>query len=461
MKFILMYITNIIPYVLVVLPIYTLFRKKYIKKKLEGKYKIWHEIGLMFLVIFLVGIISQTIIPEFEFYNGKIKIAEITTLFRFNFIPLKIIYQTFIEVFTYSNTAYFYISFLSNILIFVPIGLLLPLLFDKYKSLKNTTLFGMFFSICIEIVQIILPRATDIDDVVLNTLGTVLGYGIFCIIRKIVPNFIPKTLALTSLDLIKEENYLNKKYALVTGASSGIGYEMAIKLSQLGFNIVAVARNEEKLEKLKKSCKTSVEVIPLDLSIVENVYNLYEKIKDKDINVVINNAGFGTFGEFYKTNLEDEMNMIDLNIKAVHILTKLYLNDMLTKNRGYILNVSSSAAFMPAGPLMSTYYATKNYVLTFTNAIHEEVKRQKKDVTVSSLCIGPTNTNFNNRANIHASVNELDAKYVSDVALKGLFDKKRVIIPGISNKLLKIFIRFIPDRILIKLNYNMQKRKSI
>ena len=236
---------------------------------------------------------------------------------------------------------------------------------------------------------------------------------------------------------------------------------MAIRLSQLGFNIIAVARNEEKLVKLKKKCNNLVEIIALDLSIVENVYKLYEKTKEIDVHIVINNAGFGTFGEFYKTNLEDEMNMIDLNIKAVHILTKLYLKNMISKNSGYILNVSSSAAFMPAGPLMSTYYATKNYVLTFTNAIHEEVKRQKKDVTISSLCLGPTSTNFNNRANIHASVNELDAKYVSDVALKGLFDKKSVIIPGFSNKLLKIFNRFVPDKILIKLNYNMQKRKSI
>ena len=182
-------------------------------------------------------------------------------------------------------------------------------------------------------------------------------------------------------------------------------------------------------------------------------------LKDKEISVVVNNAGFGVFGEFYKTNLRDELDMIDLNIKGVHILTKLYLKDMVNRNNGYILNVSSSAAFMPAGPLMSTYYSTKNYVLTLTNAIHEELKRSKKDVTISSLCLGPTNTNFNNRANIHASVNELDAKYVSDVALKGLFDKKRVIIPGLSNKLLKMFIRFVPDEILINLNYNIQKRK--
>lgn len=249
------------------------------------------------------------------------------------------------------------------------------------------------------------------------------------------------------------------KYAVVTGASSGIGYEMAIKLSKLGFNIIAVARSEDKLNELKKNCNTLVEVISLDLSIVENVYNLYEKTKDKDVEVVINNAGFGVFGEFSETNLEDELNMINLNINCLHILTKLYLKDMIKKNSGYILNVSSSAAFMPAGPLMSTYYSTKSYVLTLTNSIYEEVRRLNKNIGISCLCLGPTNTNFNKRANIHASVNELDAKYVSDVALKELFAKKRVIIPGLSNKFVKFVSRFIPDWLLIKVNYNIQKGK--
>lgn len=461
MKFILMYITNIIPYICIILPIYCIFRVNYIKRKLNGKYKVWHEVGLIALVIFLIGIISQTIIPEFEFYNGKIKIAEFINTDRFNLVPFKIMYQTFIEVFRYKNISYFYISLLANILIFIPIGLLLPLLFEKYRNIKNTILFGIIFSLCIETTQIILPRATDIDDIILNAFGTLLGFGIFYIIKKYIPKIIEMTKAITILDLVKEENSNSKKkYALITGASSGIGYEMAIKLSKLGFNVIVVARRIEKLNELKKKCNTSVEIISLDLSIVENAYKLYEKTKNKEIEVVINNAGFGIFGEFYKTNLENELNMIDLNIKCLHVLTKLYLKDMIKKNKGYILNVSSSAAFMPAGPLMSTYYGTKSYVLMFTNSIYEEIKRQNKNVNISSLCLGPTRTNFNKNANIHASVNELDSKYVADIAIKGLFNRKRIIIPGVSNKLLKIFSRFVPDRLLIKLNYNIQKRKA-
>lgn len=255
------------------------------------------------------------------------------------------------------------------------------------------------------------------------------------------------------------DNDKNDKFAVVTGASSGIGFEMAVNLSKLGYNVIAVARCEDRLLELKSKCDTLVEIISLDLSIVDNVYSLYERTKDKDIEVVINNAGFGVFGDFCDTNLEEELNMINLNINCLHILTKLYLKDMMKKDRGYILNVSSSAAFMPAGPLMGAYYSTKSYVLTLTNSIYEEVRRLGKNIGISCLCLGPTSTNFNKRASIHASVNELDANYVSDVALKWLFNKKRVIIPGLSNKFVKFVSRFIPDWLLIRINYNIQKGK--
>ena len=463
MNIIFLYILNVIPYLLIILPIYGIFRICYIKKKLNGMYKTWHEIMLVILAIVFISITSQTIIPEFEYYNGSIKLAESIEYFKFNFVPFKILYQTYIEVVKYNNLSYFYISFLANILIFVPIGILLPISYKKFRNLKNTILFGITYSLIIEITQIFLPRATDIDDIILNTLGVLIGYSIFKILKNKCVNFLEKVSEITIFDVVKFNNEIlnekEKKYALVTGASSGIGYEMAKELGNLGFNIIAVARDKEKLENLKKKNKTKTEIIPLDLGKVENVYNLYEKTKEKDIQIVINNAGVGTFGEFYKTNLEEELDMIDLNIKCLHILSKLYLKDMVNKNNGYILNVSSSAAFMPAGPLMSSYYATKSYVLTLTNAIHEEIKRQNKNITISTLCLGPTNTNFNKRANIHNSVKELDAKFVANVALKGLFNKKRIITPGITNKVLKIFIRVIPDCILIKLNYNLQKKK--
>ena len=133
--------------------------------------------------------------------------------------------------------------------------------------------------------------------------------------------------------------------ALVTGASSGIGRDMARVLSNLGYEIIAVARDGEKLNELKNELKTKVEIIELDLGKIENCKALYEEVKNKKIDVLINNAGFGDFGEFTDTDLDKELNMIGVNVVAVHILTKLFLKDMTKRNEGYILNVASIAGF--------------------------------------------------------------------------------------------------------------------
>lgn len=459
MNSIIMYITDIVPYVIVFLPMFWIFRINIIRKKYLGKYNIYHEIALSIFVISLVGLFSQTIVPKFEFVNGKIRFA--TILEKFNFIPLKILYKTYIEVFKYSNITYFLINIVGNIFMFIPLGLLPPILYNKFKNIKNTVAFGCCISIFIEFTQMFLPRATDIDDVLLNTFGTLIGYLIFVVITKLFPKFVLKFQEINILSIIKEENKLKKQYALITGASSGIGYEMAVKLSNLGFSIIAVARTKEKLLSLKKRCNTNVDIICLDLSVKENLYSLYEQTKQKNITVLVNNAGFGIYGNFFDTDIDRDLNMIDLNIKCVHILTKLYLKDMLKKDIGYILNVSSSAAFIPAGPFMSTYYATKKYVLSLTNAIYEEIKKNKSNVCISSLCLGPTNTEFNKKASIHASLKQIDKEYVAENALKGLFHKKRVIIPGMINKFLKVVTRFIPDSLLIKINYNIQKKKKV
>jgi len=153
--------------------------------------------------------------------------------------------------------------------------------------------------------------------------------------------------------------------ALITGASSGIGRDMARVLASRGYDLILVARRKDRLEELKSEFKVNVKIIVLDLSIEENVYKLFQKCVKDNIDILINNAGFGLFGEFYKTDLDTELKMIDLNIKAYHILTKLFLQDFIKKDRGYILNVCSSAGFM-AGPILSTYYATKNYVTKLT-----------------------------------------------------------------------------------------------
>lgn len=244
--------------------------------------------------------------------------------------------------------------------------------------------------------------------------------------------------------------------ALITGASSGIGMDMAKYLSNLGYDLVLVARNKNKLEELKKELTTDTTIYDMDLSILDNVYKLYDKNKNK-IDILINNAGFGLLGDYRDNSLDRELNMIDLNIKCLHILTKLFINDMNTK---YILNVASSAGLMKGGPLMSTYYASKSYVVDYSRALYEELRRNKSDKSISILCPGPVNTNFNNVANVSFSMNGLSSEYVAKYAIDKMFKKKLIIIPGFKTKLGIWFMNIIPSKLLLKITYNFQKKKG-
>ena len=174
--------------------------------------------------------------------------------------------------------------------------------------------------------------------------------------------------------------------ALVTGASSGIGKHMAYYLASKGIDLILVARNKKELERIKNSVKVDVKILSIDLTKEENVYKLYEETKKDKIDILINNAGFGLFGTFVETNLDRELEMIDLNIKAYHILTKLFLKDFIKRDSGYILNVCSSAGFM-AGPRLSTYYATKNYITKLTMAINEELRQVGSNVSISLIIV--------------------------------------------------------------------------
>jgi len=248
--------------------------------------------------------------------------------------------------------------------------------------------------------------------------------------------------------------------ALITGASSGIGRDMAIEFANRGIDLILVARRKERLEELKNSLNVNIEIIPLDISSKENCYSLYEQVKDKNIGILINNAGFGVFGKFDETDLEKEINMIDLNITALHILTKLFLKDFKKRNSGYILNVASSAAFS-AGPLLSSYYATKNYVYRLTEAIYEELRRDKANVYISALCPGPVDTEFNDVANVKFGVKSLTSKYVAEYAIKEMFKRKLIIVPGFTMKIARIFQKIMPEKIMLRICYNIQKKKEV
>ena len=244
--------------------------------------------------------------------------------------------------------------------------------------------------------------------------------------------------------------------ALITGASSGMGRDMAKILSQNGYDLILVARDEKRLEEVKKQLKTETKIVVMDISKEENCKKIYEE--NKDIDILINNAGFGDCGHFEETSLDKDIQMIHTNIIAYHILTKLYLKEMIKKDSGEILNVASIAGFMP-GPLMTTYYSTKNYVVRFSESIREELRRKKSKVQISILCPGPVDTNFNKVADVEFALKGLSSEYVAKYAINKFFKGKFYIVPGWKIKLARIGAKLAPASLVAKISYNMQKRK--
>ena len=253
--------------------------------------------------------------------------------------------------------------------------------------------------------------------------------------------------------------------ALITGASSGIGRDMARYLSTKGYDLIINGRNEDRLKELKDEIESSnserkVSIIVADLNKEEECLRLHEEVKNEfgTIDILVNNAGFGLFGEFVETSLQTELAMIRTNVEAVHILTKLFLQDMQEMDRGRILNVASVAGFMP-GPLMATYYATKNYVFRLSQAIKKELAKKKSNVKISVLCPGPVDTNFNNVAGGHFSINSKTSEFVGSYAIRKMFKKKLIIVPGLDVKLGYIAGKFLPIKLVLKVLYKVEHRK--
>lgn len=268
--------------------------------------------------------------------------------------------------------------------------------------------------------------------------------------------------------------------ALVTGASSGIGAEFAKYLYSLGYDLVLTARREDKLRELAgeltgdftknssgcikshpASPSSAVYISCADLSKREECFRLHDELLRQGLQVdfLINNAGLGVYGRFLETDLDRELGLIDVNVTAVHILTKLYLRDMQKRGSGIILNVGSSAGFM-AGPTFSSYYASKNYVVRLTEAIHEELRRAKSPVKISVLCPGPVKTPFNQNADVKIPGEGLDPAAVARIGVDGALRGRMVIVPGFTMKLGLFFTRLMGETLMTRVTYLVQVRKE-
>lgn len=254
----------------------------------------------------------------------------------------------------------------------------------------------------------------------------------------------------------------NLRYTLITGASMGIGYELAKLFAKDKRNLILISRNILKLQDVKNELSKfniDIKILALDLKNSEDIQDLFNYIEANklNINILINNAGIGTFGDFNNIEWKSEEALIDINIKALTKLTKYFLPKVVKEKEGGILNVASTAAFC-SGPRMATYYASKAYVLNLTEAIYEEYKAA--GIKISCLCPGPVKTSFQDKAGIKKSKSAkkylMDAEEVAKICYKDFYKRKVIIIPGFKNKLLvmgnKLLPRSISRKIILKNN---------
>lgn len=265
----------------------------------------------------------------------------------------------------------------------------------------------------------------------------------------------------------KTNHHQRKQTALITGAANGIGYELAYIFAQNDYNLVLIDRIEAKLQRvatyLQEQFSISVKSIVKDLAQVTSPEEIFQELQGENIqvDVLVNNAGFGTYGFFNETNLTDELEMLQVNLVCTTHLTKLFLKSMVQQGQGKILNVSSAAAFQP-GPLMAVYFATKAYILSFSEALANEL--ENTGVTVTVLCPGTTQSSFHERTGMADSQllktkRMMDAATVANIGYRALMDGKTIVIPGIINKLMAKSVRFIPRNLVTKIVRKMQENK--
>lgn len=249
------------------------------------------------------------------------------------------------------------------------------------------------------------------------------------------------------------------KTALVTGASSGIGRDIARELSRQGWRVLLAARRRDRLQALAEELPNPARVYVCDLSKEGDCNWLYERAKEQNVSLLVNAAGFGLYGDFVKTSLDRELRMIDVNIRAVHILTKRFVQDFVEKDEGRILNVASAAGFLP-GPLLSTYYATKNYVVRLSEAVAEELRSRGSSVTISCLCPGPVDTEFNQVAGAKFGIKPKSSAAVARIAVRDTLRGKLLIVPGWTTRLGLAAGRLVPDEQMLHIVKRIQQLKG-
>lgn len=250
-----------------------------------------------------------------------------------------------------------------------------------------------------------------------------------------------------------------KNYALITGASSGIGMEFARRLSLEGYPLILIARRRDRLESLRNELGTECLLLPADLARREDLIRLCEDLVGRRIDIFINNAGFGVSGPFLGSDLMREVNMIDVNVTAQHVLLKYVLHRMQNEGGGYILNVASSAGLFPAGPFMAGYYATKAYMASLTRAVAEELRQGGSPVYVGCLCPGPVNTEFNEVADVTFALPGISAEECVDYALRMMEKRRVVIIPSAQIRAAVFAQRLIPSSLTVRITASQQKKK--
>lgn len=250
------------------------------------------------------------------------------------------------------------------------------------------------------------------------------------------------------------------KNVLLTGASTGIGYELAHLFAKKKHNLILIARNKTKLEEIAESFQSkygiTVTVLVKDLSKPNAAQEIFDEVEEKgiEVDILVNNAGVGHCGLFHQIDILKDIEMIQLNILALTILTKLFSKQMVQRRKGKILNVASTGAYQP-GPLIAVYYATKAYVLSFSEAITNELKPYH--VSVSTLCPGATKTEFAKNAGRGSMKGAMDARIVAEAAYKGLMKDQSLIIPGIINTLIIFVSKLMPGKISARLVRSLQQ----